>query len=343
VKEQVYRQKRDRSQVRPFSQAAAVESRGYSQGLQRAMVDFGADESFCDAVEKLKEHYGITVPASAVRDRTQHHAQAMLEGDLETVLPAAGVEQLIAEMDGTMVPIVCFPEPATTHTTKDKRKQRKTEWKQARLVLVRKPWEVSKLYNATMGEARQAGAQLLDLAIAAGAGQKTKMHGLGDGASWIVEQVVEKFGEQASFLVDFYHVSEYLAGAGEAIAGANKREWLSKQQQMLKQSRASEVVDELSMKMESETEQQKREAILACERYLLNRLEHLDYEAAIEAGLPIGSGEVESGHRSVIQERLKLSGAWWRIENAEKMLALRAVRANGRVQSYWDNLRQAAA
>ena len=80
-----------------------------------------------------------------------------------------------------------------------------------------------------------------------------------------------------------------------------------------------------------------------CERYLTNRLEYLDYEGAIKAGLPIGSGEVESGHRSVVQGRLKLSGAWWKIENAEKMLALRVVRANGEWQSYWGNLRQAAA
>lgn len=305
------------------------------------MTDFGADQSFNDAVEKIQEHYGITVPASAVRDLTLQHAGLMLERELEADLPQAGIEQLIAEMDGSMVPTVSFPE--RVDSTVDKRKARRTEFKQARLVMVRKPSEVSKLYNATMAEASQAGAQLLDLAIAAGAGQKTKLHGVGDGASWIVEQIEDKFGEQASFLVDYYHVSEYLAEAGEAIAGANKKEWLWKQQQLLRQSRAGEVLFELRAKMENQPDEQKREPILACERYLLNRLEHLDYEAALEAGLPIGSGEVESGHRSVIQARLKLSGAWWKIENAEKMLALRAVRANQGWQSYWDNLRQAAA
>lgn len=40
-----------------------------------------------------------------------------------------------------------------------------------------------------------------------------------------------------------------------------------------------------------------------------------------------GMGEVESGHRSVIQARLKLSGAWWKEETAESMLALRTLRA----------------
>lgn len=307
------------------------------------MTDFGADESFEDAAEKIKEHYGITLPVSAVREVTLQHAEAMLDRDLQTDLPETGITQLIAELDGSMVPIVSFPEGETADSTKDKRKQRRVEWKQARLVLVRKPWEVSKIYNATMGEANRAGAQLKDLAIAAGAGQTTKLHGLGDGASWIVEQIQEKFGEQATFLVDFYHVSQYLAQASEAVAGANKSEWLSKQQQLLKQSRGSEVLCELRREIENQAEEQKREPMAVCERYLLNRLEHLDYKAAICAGLPIGSGEVESGHRSLIQARLKLSGAWWKMENAEKMLALRAVRANGQWQSYWDNLRQAAA
>jgi hypothetical protein len=51
--------------------------------------------------------------------------------------------------------------------------------------------------------------------------------------------------------------------------------------------------------------------------------------------LPIGSGEIESGNRSVVQERLKISGAWWAEENARKMLALRVARANGEWPAYW--------
>ncbi len=307
------------------------------------MVDFGADESFDSAVEKLTEHYGITIPTSAIRTITQRHAQAMVERELDTDLAQGGISQLIAEMDGTMVPIVTFPQGETADSKADKRKLRSVEWKQARLSLVRKPWEVSKLYNATMAEATQAGAQLLDLAIQAGAGKKSLVHGLGDGAWWIVEQIEEKFGERGRYLIDFYHVSQYLASASETITGRDKQEWLSKQQQLLKQSKVTEVLLELRSCLKREAEEQKREAIKGCERYLSNRQEYLDYESALKAGLPIGSGEVESGHRSVIQARLKLSGAWWKIENAEKMLALRSVRANRQWQSYWDNLRQAAA
>ncbi len=56
-------------------------------------------------------------------------------------------------------------------------------------------------------------------------------------------------------------------------------------------------------------------------RYLINRPGQFNYQNAIEDGLPIGSGEIESAHRYVIQERLKLSGCWWKLENAMTMLA----------------------
>jgi len=56
--------------------------------------------------------------------------------------------------------------------------------------------------------------------------------------------------------------------------------------------------------------------------------------------LPIGSGEIESRHRHVIQARLKRAGAWWKEENAEKMLALRVARANCEWESYRQVQRQ---
>ncbi len=38
-----------------------------------------------------------------------------------------------------------------------------------------------------------------------------------------------------------------------------------------------------------------------CDCYLRKRLTHLDYQGALEKGLPIGSGEIESAHRYVIR------------------------------------------
>jgi hypothetical protein len=39
------------------------------------------------------------------------------------------------------------------------------------------------------------------------------VHAVGDGAPWIVGQIEDLFSEQGSYLIDFYHVCEYLSAA----------------------------------------------------------------------------------------------------------------------------------
>ena len=86
--------------------------------------------------------------------------------------------------------------------------------------------------------------------------------------------------------------------------------------------------------------------VRACHRYLRNRPGQFDYPGARAKGLPIGSGEIElvevSAHRYIIQQRLKLPGAWWKVDQARDMLALRVMRANGEWEAYWHDMAQAA-
>ena len=79
--------------------------------------------------------------------------------------------------------------------------------------------------------------------------------------------------------------------------------------------------------------------VRTCHRYLASRKEQLDYKGAKSAGVPIGSGEIESSHRFVIQKRLKIPGAWWKKDNAACMIALRVVRCNGKWDQYWKKLK----
>jgi hypothetical protein len=292
----------------------------------------------------LKEHYQIEVPASASRLITQRHAQAMLERqELSSDSSRQGVRQLIAEMDGTNVPVVIIPEKSEENPVKDRRKLRQVGWREARLSLARRPESVTASYRATMGGVDEAGKQLKACFVEAGGGKQTRLHCVGDAAAWIINQVEQCFGEQASYLIDFFHVSEYLSEAAKEIAGEKKGEWLKAQQEKMKQNLASEVIKSLREASSRQKKEESDNAVRVCQRYLLNHEQYFDYRRALEEGLPIGSGEIESGHRWVIQKRLKLSGAWWKEENAEKMLALRVVRANNGWQSYWAGVRQAAA
>jgi hypothetical protein len=77
VLEQRLREGRRGRQVRPFCQRAEIGQRDYSRSLQRALVDFGADESFLEATKKIREHYGVEVPLTAARQHTLRHAKAI--------------------------------------------------------------------------------------------------------------------------------------------------------------------------------------------------------------------------------------------------------------------------
>jgi hypothetical protein len=351
LKEQIYR--REGQQWRPLSEAAGSQCRGYSLGLQRAVVDFAADVSFEQAGAKLREHYGIEVPVSTIRALTQRHAEAMREQQVVLErLPRGGVKQLIGELDGTMVPTVSIAAKEDGEEAGDGRKRRQVQWNEARLGLVREPDKVRARYGVTMGGPAEAGALLVDSVIRGGGGRATKIHGVGDGAPWIAKQFEQRLGSQASYLIDFYHVSEYLAAAAEVVAGADKQAWLREQQARLKTNQVEAVLRALRKYQMSHPERRPRPAgeeaeppdpVQACRQYLENRRGYLDYAGALAAGLPLGSGEVESAHRSVIQARLKIPGAWWKVATAENMLALRALRANQEWESYWHEARQSAA
>jgi len=319
--------------MRPFVEGAEIRCREYSQPLQRVLTDFGAEESFGKAVERLKEHYGIEVPGGAVRQITEQHAETMLyQQQLLTELPEQGSQsQIIGEMDGSMVPLVAVKEDASS----DRRKTRTVGWQEARLALARVPGSVTARFGATMGSVDQAGDQLTDCVIRLGGNSKTKIHCVGDGASWIVEQVERCFGTQANYLIDFYHVSQYLASAATSIAPNTQRQWLHRQQGNLKANRLTPVFKTLTMHLEPAQTEAAEAPVRACYRYLSNRAKNLDYRQALKEGLPIASGEIESSHRSVLQKRLKIAGAWWKRDNAEKMIALRVRRANKEWQSYW--------
>ena len=71
-------------------------------------------------------------------------------------------------------------------------------------------------------------------------------------------------------------------------------------------------------------------------RYLNNRLDCVDYPRALALGLPIGSGMIESGHRHVLQARLKKAGTAWLPEHADQIAHLRVLRANHQWASLWN-------
>ena len=339
--EQVY--KRPGKRFRPFSQNAGITCRCCSLPLQRVVTDFGADHSFGRVPGKMKEHYGISLSVSTVRNITETHAYHIHEKRrqerIEEYPCVTGRDYVIAETDGSMVPIVI-----TDKNAEDRRKGKKYLWKEARLCFAHIPGETTLKFGAEFQEGvDEVGKNLFDCACRAGFGSGTYLHSVGDGASWIYGQIEKQFGSQGHYLIDFYHLCEYLEGAVAACSGkGRKKAWINQQKILVKTGRTEEVIEALKPHLEPEEIEDQHAPVRRCLRYLDNRPGQFDYPGAEAQGLPVGSGEIESAHRYIIQERLKIAGAWWAPENARAMLALRVDRADGYWDKYWDGMSRAA-
>jgi hypothetical protein len=318
---------KEKKRYRPFLEKTKVKGKGCSRRLRRAICDFGIDCSFNQAEKKLKEHYGVDVCVETIRKITEQYAKQAQEFNQKQEAIASEVKQLIAESDGSMVPIV-----EILLGDGDKRKRRGLFWKEFRLAAIQIFGEINWTYAIAHGSAETLGDELAKIAKRSGFGDRTKVHGLGDGAPWVQEQMEKVFGCQMEFMIDFFHLCEYLSAAAD-IFGERKEEWMKNATHSLKQGKAAAILMELKKQQEQHDE---HEGLFKCIRYMENRRSQFFYDKAIAKGLPIGSGKIESSHRNIIQQRMKKPGAWWKPEIAIAMIHLRVLRANRDWNKFWE-------
>jgi hypothetical protein len=319
--------------VRLLPEVIGVRSRARSRALERVLTDFGCEHSFQHAAARVLEHYGFEISASAVREATLEQAQKaeqILRQEYEQpyrALPAEGAQFVVAEADGSMV---CTVAPGA------RKGKRPRDWKEIRLAAAQAVGRSETVYAATFGEVDEVGRRWGHCARRAGRGLNSHIHALGDGAEWIRLQTHEVFGQQGAFLCDYFHVSEYLAAAALTCRPKTPQQWRRIQQKRLKRGALGKVLDALTEHLEPPGTPEELAPVRNCHRYLTNRLDCLDYPHALRLGLPIGSGMIESGHRHVLQARLKKAGAAWLITHAHLIANLRVLRANGQWLSLWN-------
>ena len=319
--------------MRLVPEAIGVTPRGRSKCLERVLTDFGCEHSFKHAAARVLEHYGFEINASAVRDATLQNAsraEQILQQEYQEpfrLLPALGAPQVVAQADGSLVRTVA----PGTRTGKKPR-----DWKEIRLTAAQALGSTETFYAATFGEVDEVGQRWGHCARRAGWGLNSEIHALGDGAEWIRLQTREVFGAQGTFLCDYFHVSEYLGGAAPSCRAQAPDRWRRTQQNRLKRGALEKVITELSDHLEPPGTAEELAPVSNAHRYLSNRTDCLDYARALRLGLPIGSGMIESGHRHVLQARLKKAGTAWLITNAEQIANLRVLRANGQWLTLWN-------
>jgi len=145
-----------------------------------------------------------------------------------------------------------------------------------------------------------------------------------DGALWIKNWIADAFPDAVSIL-DYYHACEHLHQFSSTYFSDKQQEraWVSEQKELLLQSEVLRVTQNIEQLAGNSNEAQQLIA------YYQSNKERMDYKRYQQIGCGIiGSGAIESAHRTVVQKRMKQSGQRWSIQGAQHMLNLRVIRKN---------------
>lgn len=146
------------------------------------------------------------------------------------------------------------------------------------------------------------------------------------------------YGVDVTIVVDFIHVLGYLWKAGKALEGHDPdaiEAWVSERSRRILEGQSSSVAAGMRRSATRRGLQgEARKAIDDCATYLLNHGEYLRYHEYLRDGLPIASGVIEGACRSLVKDRMDITGARWGLQGGEAVLKLRSLRASGDLDDY---------
>jgi hypothetical protein len=142
-------------------------------------------------------------------------------------------------------------------------------------------------------------------------------------------------------LVDFYHATEHLSKAAEAIFGKGSpkaTQWYLKYRRKLKREddAVTALLRSMDYYMKSGRPSKNRVDALRKERTYFRRNRHrMEYARFRRNGWPIGSGPVESACKTIVKHRLCRPGMRWHRTTGQHVLSLRTLLKSDRWDAMW--------
>lgn len=158
---------------------------------------------------------------------------------------------------------------------------------------------------------------------------------ISDGAAWIANWVSAAY-PQATQILDYYHAKEHLGQFAVAYFADKQQasEWTEQVgEELLEQGVQAAMSSIRSLIKTSPAVEKQRTDLL---KYYQRNAYRMYYPRYLARGWCIGSGAIEAAHRTVSQQRLKLSGQRWTRLGAQYVLNLRVLRMSNR----WHELQQ---
>jgi hypothetical protein len=300
------------------------------------------------AVHRMARQLGAEVLATRTRD-----VQRFREGLIPVGQEMAG-QHIVAQVDGGRVRIRTQVETTKRKGVKHRRKIR-IEWREPKLLILypsdrqgrmlkgARPW-----IDGTLNGPDHLMELLAFHLHRLGAARAKAVSFVADGAPWIwnrLDWVIGRAGldtTRVERILDCCHAVHHVSLALQALglSEAERTATYRTLRHQLRAGRSREVVAALRRMAQA----QPYDSAVWVEIEFLDKHEpHLHYDWFGYRGRPLGSGAVESAIRRVINLRLKGNGIYWREENAEAMLVLRAAALTGRWQEMMERTHAAMA
>ena len=301
---------------------------GVSSRLQDVICLLAQDRVFEESEEILQTLLGIEVSAKQIQRLSEYHGGQLEK--LEVDYQNNTLEVPLVEHDEKDEAIYITMDGSMVYTREDGWKEMKVGRiysEDSRVSIQEKRTEImDSLYVCTLGNNKEFLKKMEPYVDP----YKHKVF-IADGAKWIWNWVDDFHGDSVQIL-DFYHAVEKLGTYATLVYKDNeqRRQWLETQKQRLKTNEVEKIIEELKNTPVKTSEQEKvfNDVI----RYYQSNINRMKYATFMKKGYLIGSGAIESAHRNVVQQRLKLSGQRWSIEGAQRIANLRAYKRNEVIQ-----------
>ena len=295
---------------------------GISPYMQELMTYAGHLDCYGQCEETIEKYTLVKVNPSQIYRVTDHVSASLAGGDLQaerTLQPVSREDVLYVEMDGSMIPTRKNEEP----------------WKEVKLGRLFRGSDCLNPHSKAsyLRDSQYVGhfgssvdfCEKLGGIIDSYGDLKDRLVFINDGATWIREWIADHYPLAVSVL-DYYHALEYLYEFAEKAfpnAPSQKDKWCDQQKDLLLASEVETVLD--NIRAANAKEEEKKKIIT----YYGNNKERMKYKQYRNTGCGIiGSGAIESAHRTVVQIRMKRSGQRWSFKGATNMLRLRVISMN---------------
>lgn len=344
-------------QIAPLDEAIGLQANQRSDaGLQRMACLMAIFVPFETAQMLLEQLSGVTVSSQTIWQWVQEVGRQMMnslqaelaalekgvEPEIDLIKAEVAAQILLIGADGVMVPF----RPA------QRTAQGKTKWREVKVAIfarlgkrqTRAGDKVSYLHHhrvaAVLGNIDQLAARMRLEALKQGAKQAPQVLWLSDGARGFWRLFEQCFSSYATGVLDFYHASQNLwRGIKGWLDGRTQpaKTWFAQARHRLRHGQADVVLTDIeTLLLQLDLSPVAHQSLTRLYHYLDKHRDHIHYHKLKQAGLPIGSGFVESTCKWLIQQRFKGVGMRWSEDGFNHLLHLRLAWVNGRFDLFFD-------